>query len=111
MPLQWNNSIPKLLAEFMMIHHLVTDLPPELSGQQVGSELARRIDETLDKYNQKGLFEGDRIQEDSSTIMYVTPYDHMTMPFMNEWNYLLIAAIQVPSIILLIFKVSASFKE
>ena len=98
-PLQWNNSIPKLLAEFMMVHHLITDLPPELTVMQVGSELARRIDETFEKYSRPALLENDRIREDSNTTMYVTPYDHMTMPFMNDWNQLLVQAVQVPAIL------------
>ena len=80
-----------------MIHHLITDIPPELSVVQVGSELARRIDETLEKYSTPSLLGNDRVNEDDTTIMYVTPYDHLTMPFMSKWNDILIDAIKVPA--------------
>ena len=98
-PLQWRFSIPKILAEFLVIHQIITDMPPEMTIMQVGAELTRRLDETLAIYGQNPDHLNDRISEDNSIIIYVTPYDHMTMPFMNDWNNLLIDAIQVPSVI------------
>ena len=94
-PLQWRCSIPLLLAEFMMIHHLITDIPPEFSGEQVGSELLRRIQAIFNLM--QGLEnENERVNEDKALSVYTTPYDHMVMPHMTEWNKVLINALKTP---------------
>jgi len=85
-----------MLAEFMMIHHLITDIPPEFTATQVGSELLRRI-QAVFNFMQLMENENERIDEEEKlTSTFTTPYDHMVMPHMTEWNNILLNAIKTP---------------
>ena len=81
-----------MLSEFMMIHHLLTEIPPEFTGEQVGAELLRRIQAVFNQYDDDMT---DRVLEDGQ-IKFTTPYDHMIMPHMEKWNSLLINALKTP---------------
>ena len=87
--------MPLLVAEFMMIHHLITDIPPEFTNVQVGSELLRRI-QAIFNMMQELENANDRVEEDHHMAIYTTPYDHMVMPHMSDWNNILINAIKTP---------------
>ena len=89
--------MPLMLAEFMMIYHLITDIPPEFTGEQVGAEILRRCQGIFDE-TQRMENQNDRIDEDGTVLStYTTPYDHMIMPHMAYWNALLIDAIKAPA--------------
>ena len=81
-----------MLSEFMMIHHLITEIPPEFSNEQVGAELLRRIQATFNQYDDDMT---ERVLEDG-LVKYTTPYDHMIMPHMEKWNSLLVNALKTP---------------
>ena len=86
-----------MLAEFMMVHHLLSDIPPEFTGDQVGAEILRRCQGIFDE-TQRLENENERIEEDGNILStYMTPYDHMIMPHMAGWNQLLIDAIKTPA--------------
>ena len=95
-PLQWRMSVPILLAEFIMVYHLVTDIPAEISLEEFGSEVLRRTEETLSHYEKTQM--GDRLSEDRH-YRFSTPYEQVTMLHMELWNDIVIDAIKCPATI------------
>ena len=89
-------SVPILLAEFIMVYHLVADIPAEISLGEFGSEILRRTEETLDHYEKSSS--GERVMEEIQ-FRYSTPYDQVTMLHTELWNDIVIDAIKCPATI------------
>ena len=95
-PLQWRMSVPFLLAEFIMVYHLVADIPAEISLGEFGSEILRRTEETLAHYEQ--TCSSERESEDIQ-FRFSTPYEQVTMLHTELWNDIVIDAIKCPATI------------
>ena len=95
-PLQWKNNVPTLLAEFLMVYHLIADIPSEVSLGEFAAETLRRVEEVLNNYIPP-TFEG-REGEDVQ-VQYTTPYEQCVLLHAAEWNHLLIDAIKCPATI------------
>ena len=61
----------------------------------MGSEILRRVQETLQKYN--ACIETADRQLEQPNFLYSTPYNNMVKPHMDVWNEIMIDAIKCPA--------------
>ena len=95
-PLQWKNNVPILLAEFMMVYHLIADIPSEVSLREFASETLRRTENVLNHYQPLSR---DGRENEEVQFRFTTPYEQCTLLHAAEWNQLLVDAIKCPATI------------
>ena len=81
--------------EFVTISYLMLDIPAEHTLEEFGSELMRRTQDVLTKYD--SCFEEDNRILEEPKVKYATPYNNMVMTHMDCWNEIVIDAIKSPS--------------
>ena len=96
--MKWKRSFAIMLAEFIMINHLVADIPADFSNKQFGSDLLRRVEQTLESYETTHILatENDERCNEAPKVRYTTPFGISTQMHMPLWNELLIDAIKCP---------------
>ena len=87
--------MPLLLMEFVMVSYLMLDIPAEHTLEEFGSELLRRVQDVLSKYD--SCYESDSRVLEEPKFVYSTPYNNMVMTHMDNWNDIVIEAIKCPA--------------